>query len=147
MFVRPEPPPRILCCLRFLLEALFPNLLIGISLLRLPPFGFPQWSRSPSPELRGKGKTGPWLAPSGGEREGSGDRPRDHELGGGGDGGREADDRDQCRGPADHAVGCRLHKERRPAGGADREAAGRGEPGEHVLLGEALHREKDGRGR
>lgn len=84
---------------------------------------------------------------AGGVREGGGDRPRDDQLRGGGDGGREADGHHQRRGPADDALRGGVHQGRGAAGRADRQAAGRRQPGEHLLLRQALHRPQDGRGR
>ena len=36
-----------------------------------------------------------------------------------------------------------LHQERRPAGGPDRQAPGRGQPREHLCVGQALYRPED----
>lgn len=76
-------------------------------------------------------------------REGRGYRPRHHEFRRGGDGGGKADDRDERGGAADDALGRGVHQERRAARGADCEAPGGGEPGEHLLLREAVHWEED----
>ncbi len=72
--------------------------------------------------------------------QGSRHRPRHHQLGDRGLGGRRADRHPERRGATDHAVGGRLHRHRRAAGRPARPPAGDPQPQGHDLLGQAVHR-------
>mmetsp|Transcript_6690 Transcript_6690/g.27254 ORF Transcript_6690/g.27254 Transcript_6690/m.27254 type:complete len:246 (-) Transcript_6690:1747-2484(-) len=73
-------------------------------------------------------------------------RPRYHQLRGRRHGGWLSHHRDQLRGWPHHPLRRRLRQERRPPRRPDRQASGRGQPREHLLLRQALHRPPLGRG-